>query len=54
MTAIHILFLLGNDPQIYKVVWEDLYYGDRTVKEVSSIYIKTSMVVEDLRKNYPQ
>ena len=54
MTAIHILFLLNNETHVYKCIWEDLYYGERTVKEVSSIYIKTNMVVEDLRKNYPQ
>ena len=54
MTAIHILFLLNNEAHVYKCIWEDLYYGERTVNEVSYIYIKTSMVVEDLRKNYPQ
>lgn len=54
MTAIHILFLLGNDHQIYRVVWEDLYYGMRTVKDVQAMYISASHMVDSLRKNYPQ
>lgn len=54
MTIAHILALMDKEVHVYKLIWEEMYYGDRTVKDVQRLYMRASNVALSMRKNYPQ
>lgn len=51
MRITDVLYLMSADAHVYKVIWENLYYGERTIKECSSMYINSSNLLYDLMVN---
>lgn len=53
MTLIELLGLICNQAYVFTSIKDDMYYGERTMKEVQRIYINASDTYLMLRKNYP-
>lgn len=48
MTITDVLYLMSANAHVYKVIWENLYYGERSSKDCQVIWINSSNLLFDL------
>lgn len=51
MPLIKIVFLMFADANVYKLTWETLYYGERSVKDCAHIWLRSSNLTSSIVTN---